>query len=181
MCVRSHWYSFLLTASSQSPSINRSPGHIFEVCQRKGSLTQSHRFSQRNAATNVVRCHKRILLQSVAPFSTIKRRNRSTSSIDSSNPLSHLITGLKLTNKKWDDNTTCHFFNFMHDCPVSLCCMPTIKSLCIVNKNYLFQCTTQMLITNLSHTTAPFLTPIKRQRDASVRVCLWDRVLDRVL
>lgn len=169
MCVRSHWYSFLLTASSQSPFINRSPRHIFEACQRKGSLTQSHRFSQRNAATNVVRCHKCILLQSVAPFSTIKRGNSSTSLIDSSNSLSHLITGLKLTNKKWDDNTTCRFFNFMHDCPVSLCCMPIIKSLCIVNKNYLFQCTTQMLITNLSHTTAPFPTPIKRQRDASIR------------
>lgn len=176
-CLLSHWFSFLLTASSPNPFITRSPGHVFEACQRTGSLTQSHRFSQTNAATEVVRWHKCILPQSVAPFSTIKRRNNSTSASEWSRPLSHLLTELKLTNTKWDDNTTCHFFNFMHGCPASLCCMPIIKSLCIVNKNYLFRCYRLDLQTNSSHVAAPFLTSIKAHRDTSASARLCVRVL----
>lgn len=144
MCrVLSHWYSFLLTASSPNPFITRSPGHIFEACQTTGSLTQSRTFSQMNAAADVAGRHKCILLQSAAPFGAIKRGNNSTSSVESSDSLSHLITELKLTNKKWDDNTTCHFFNFMHSCPASLWCIATIKSLCTVTKNDRFQWGTQ--------------------------------------
>lgn len=138
-CVLSRWFLFLLTASSLNPFITRSPGHVFEACQRTGSLTQSHRFSQTNAATDVVRWYKCILLQSVASFSTIKRRNNSTSSIEWSHPLSHLLTEVKLTKKmRWQHNLS--LFQFHARLPCIIVVYANNKESLHCEKNYLFQC-----------------------------------------
>lgn len=94
----------------------------------------------------VVRYHRSMVLQSACTIQrndkgrVKQRENNGTAILDMRERLSQLIIELCIADKEWDENAACHCFNFMQDCLASWHCIPIIKSLCIVNKDYLLQC-----------------------------------------
>lgn len=107
----------------------------------------------------VVRYHRSMVLQSAAPFSAMTREELSKGKTIAQQYLTcvsdcQLIIELCIADKECDENAACHCFNFMQDCLASWHCIPIIKSLCIVNKDYLRQCALQMLMTDYSDITS---------------------------
>lgn len=79
--------------------------------------------------------------------------------------LDMLLNCAQLTNKKGDENTLCQFFNFTQGWLASLQCIPVIKSLCILNSDYLSSFSTPHSCSSSyskdSSSTTPDLTPAK--------------------
>lgn len=92
--------------------------------------------------------------------------------------LNLLLNCAKLTNKKGDENTVCQFFNFTQDCLASLQCIPIIKSLCVLNSDYLssfnvpHSCSSSYSKVSTHTAVASHLTSIQSYEDTKVFVCL---------